>query len=472
MNFILALIAITYISICGFGLVKFILKDNIPFSIFGLVPLCFGAGLGALAILGNIIMISGYKISFITAYVPLFVLFAYALKNCKTAQKVYSGDLLGAIKKISWMEWLFIFIILFGIISVFIMSIAFPLHFWDSRAIWGTKAKMLFYSGTIFSSDFMDINRINAHFRYPLLFPISQATIYFVLGQADDWAVMLLIGLFFPLMIFFLYDLARIYLQDREKALMAAALLAVLPIFFRSEGPAYSGFADTPLAMLFCLSFGAALLWKKSKDFRMLLLCSFLSGILLLTKNEGINLVALNLFLLALPDKIIMNKRSILDLIKIIAIYTAIVAIIAAPWFYLSHAIPFESDINDIFQIKLSNIGSYIPRIMPVIMYSFKAFLGVQKNMLNQGFLWGGLWGLFIVTSLASILMRFSSGIHLFLVVLLNFLLISAGYVLMQITPENFMISNIFRIYLSISPVISLQIVSTLKELESDKAAK
>ena len=118
------------------------------------------------------------------------------------------------------------------------MSIAFPLHFWDSRAIWALKAKMLFSDGTIFSPNFLDPLRIQPHFRYPLLFPLAQAFIFFTLGLIDDWAIMLLIGLFFPLMCFLLFDLIRIATGQRLSGLLGAAMLAVLPVYYFCDGPA------------------------------------------------------------------------------------------------------------------------------------------------------------------------------------------------------------------------------------------
>jgi len=470
MNFFKAALVLIYISICGFGLVKLFLKDKIPFSLFGLVPLSFGAGLGVLAILCNLIILLGLRLSFASVYAPLSILFVYALFQMKLPadlrQKLSPAAMLKALGKLTWKEWIFIFVIVFGAFSVFLISVAFPLHFWDSRAIWGAKAKMLFYSRTVFSSDFMDVDRIHAHFRYPLLFPLSQAFLYLALGQADDWAVMLLIGLFFPFMISFLYDLARSYLQDREKALAAAALVSVLPVYFISDGPANSGYADTPLAMLYCLSFGMTLLWKKLKDTRLLLLSAFLSGILFLTKNEGINLIALNLFLVILPDNLSFNKEKVFDLLKKLAFYLAIIALIAAPWLILVNKIPNEVDVNDILQVNIKNLD--FSKLPMATSFSLRAFLGIQKNMMDNGyFLWGGLWLVFALTAFAAASFRSLGGIQLSLVVLAFFIGNTLLYALIPGASEEFMVSNFFRIYLAISPVVALQVASTLKFIEN-----
>jgi hypothetical protein len=471
MNFIIAGLSIIYITICGFGLIKLLLKDNIPFSLFGLIPLCFGAGLGVLSILCNLIMLIGMRLSFFSVYAPLFILFVYAITQIKFRIKVDQAALLKTIKGISWMEWILIFVTVFGVLSILMMSVTFPVHFWDSRAIWATKAKMLFYSGTVNSSDFMDITRVHPHFRYPLLFPEAQNFLYLAMGQADDWAVMMLIGLFFPMMVSFLFDLTRIYLDDREKALIAASMLALLPVFFMSEGPAHSGFADTPLAMLYILSFGITLLWKRNRDFSFLIFSAFLSAILLLTKNEGINLVLLNMFLIALPEKISFNKERIIDLLKAMIVFLAIITLIYAPWLILTRNMAVDRDVNDIFQlIKAGKIDISLAKSASTMIFSIKTYLGLLKNQLNYGFMWGGLWLIFAVTAIISILKRSTVSVHLLLIVLLNYCAIIMGFVIIPITSEGFMQSNFYRLNFAISPVVVLQIIFTLKALESEKS--
>ncbi|MDD5593270.1 MAG: glycosyltransferase family 39 protein [Candidatus Margulisbacteria bacterium] len=468
MNFLIAGAAIIYISICGFGLVKLILKDNIPFSLFGLVPLCFGAGLGSLAVLSNLIMLAGLKLSFLTLAAPLFVLFIYALTHFKIRSEFRVSRLIGTLKGFSRQEKFFVLVIVLGVLGVMILSLIFPMNYWDSRAIWGTKAKMLFYDGTVFSSGFMDIQRVQAHFRYPLLFPVAQAFIYFSLGQADDWAIMLFIGLFFPLLLSFLFDLARLYLRDREKALAAAALLAVLPVFFVSDGAAHSGYADTPLALLYCLSFGLTLLWKKNRQLSFLILSAFLSGLLLLTKNEGIILLLLNLGLILWPEKFTLNglSRNLPNIIRGTLIYSAILLIVIVPWALLVRHLANDLDVNGLLSLNVNNLAGAWPKLPGIISYTTRAFIGLEKNVLGMTFSWAGLWLIFLVMSIISIIYRFSKCLQLSAVVLADFIMITAMFALMQIKTEAYMLGSISRIYLPITSVVALQIVSTLKTLE------
>ncbi len=467
MSFLIAGTAIVFLVFCGFGLVKIILRDNIPFSLFGLIPLSFGAGLGLLAFMVNSLMALGLRMSFWTIFAPLFLLFAYALTQLKVNYKFMPERISEAAKGFSLREWLFIFVIVFGVLSVFVLSITFPLHFWDSRAIWGTKAKMLYYGGTVLSPNFMDTSRINPGIRYPLLFPISQACIYFAIGHVDDWAVMMLIGLFFAMLVSFLYDSARLYLQDREKGLAAAAMISVLPVFFMSDGPAYSGYCDTPLATLFCFAFGTTLLWKKLRGLPLLVLSAFLTGILFLTKNEGSNLVAIIIFLIAMPDGIRISKEAVLDYIRSMLIFLAIIALVILPWVLVMGRLPSGGSVADVSAINLKNLLNNLSKIPVVLGFTAKALMGIQANMMKQYFLWGILWAIFAVTSLTSLFLRLWNCIYLTLAVFLYMIFISAIYIILpwEIS-AGAMIGNFFRLYLAVNPLVIMQIVSTLKGSE------
>jgi len=471
MNFIIAGLSIIYITICGFGLIKLLLKDNIPFSLFGLIPLSFGAGLGEIVILGNLLMFTGLRLSFWTLYMPLFILFAYALHQLKIKRIFRLAEAFEFVKGFTWMEWIFILVIVFGVSSAFLMSVTFPLHFWDSRAIWGAMSKMLFFDGTVHSSFFMDPSRINAHFQYPLLFPMAQAFIYFALGQADDWAIMVLIGIIFPMLVLFLFDLARIYINDREKALAAAAMMAVLPVFFMSEGPVTSGFADPPLAMLYCLSLGITLLWKRNKYLGYLMLSAFLSGILMLTKNEGVNMILLNMILIALPDGLNLKNLRIKEAIMNIMIFASIVMLILAPWFMLIRTLPAIEGLN-ILSINFANLLKNIEGIPFILNGTVNEFIGLQKNMMGQQFIWCILWAIFIFTSIISLIFRLADAMILSLITIAYVLITILQWIILPAGTGTWLIdeaiNHISRQYQGINAIVVLQIASTLKHLGSD----
>ena len=217
MSFVIAAGVLVFITLSGYGLIRTFVKDDLPFSAFGIIPLSFGAGLAAIAVLGDLIMLCGLRLSFFTMYAPMLFLFVFGLSRIDAAKAFDLKSFTAKLNGLSKTEWMLIFVIAFSIITLVVLCFIFPLSFWDSRAIWGTKAKMLFYSRTVFSSDFMDPFRLNPHPRYPLLFPMSESFVYFAIGTPDDYAIMVLIAAFFPMLLSFLFDLARVLTRDRLK---------------------------------------------------------------------------------------------------------------------------------------------------------------------------------------------------------------------------------------------------------------
>ncbi|MEW6743612.1 MAG: hypothetical protein AB1486_12725 [Planctomycetota bacterium] len=159
MNFVLVGIALVLVGLCGFRVLRWILGARLPFSVFGLVPLSFGVGIGTLAILGHLTLLTGLHLPW--AYAPFLALSLGGVWALRGARPTPSG----ALKVTGW-GWFFLAAILFGVVLIVVLSVAFPLHHYDARALWGTKAKMLFYSGTLSSPDFTDPLRAHPHVRY------------------------------------------------------------------------------------------------------------------------------------------------------------------------------------------------------------------------------------------------------------------------------------------------------------------
>jgi len=419
MNFVTAIFVILYVSLAGYGLLKLVLKGERPFSILGEIPIAFVLGFGVLGWWGNFVMLLRLKLSFGLSALPLLPPFIYAIyeivKSFKAANKPDWRTILAKAKKIGALNYFFLAVILFAIISVVLMSLVFPLHFWDSRAIWGLKAKMLFGDGTVFSSNFIDPDRIQPHFRYPLLFPLAQVFIYQALGAMDDWAVMVLVALFFPLTLIFLFDLLRLASRSLDKAAFGAAVLAVLPLYYFTDGPAHSGYADIPLGLFFLVSFGCLYLWQINRNQKLLLLGVVLSGFLPLVKNEGALLMLLNLFWLILPN----NVKEWGDYFRRLIIFGLIVGILIAPWILLRNNIPDVQDERYLAHLKVGEMIGNLGRVPGIANFYFRAFLGLQTSFSGVGFLWGGLWGLFCLAGVKCFLERNLIDIKTWLSVLL-----------------------------------------------------
>ncbi|MEW6744406.1 MAG: hypothetical protein AB1486_16760 [Planctomycetota bacterium] len=456
MSFVYAGLALVVIGLAGFGLLRCILGGRMTLSLFGLIPLSFGVGLGALALLGNLTLLVGLRLPW--AYAPFLALALGGVLGLRGA----TLDRVGMMR-VSGAGWVFVAAILFGAASVLILSLASPLHAFDARAIWATKAKMLFYSGTLSSPDFTDPLRLHPHTRYPLLFPMSEAFLFWLIGGPDDWAVMPLIGLFFPLLLFFSFEMMRLRCVDINNALAAPALVAVLPALYSSDGPPYSGYADTPLAMLCCLAFGTTLRWRETRDGRMLVLAAFLSGLLPLTKNEGLWLAGLNLLLAILPGRASSPapwtvRRTAASVASCLAPLIAILL----PWFLLRSALLLDQDPNDPFLLSSSSLLEAHHRLPTVLEFCSKALTGLQPTISSDHFAWGLFWVLFAIAALIAARLRHTDALLLAGVVLVYFMLLAAAYcVIPTHTPESFMTKNFFRLCFPIVTVAAFQIALT-----------
>lgn len=463
MNFVTAIFVILYVSLAGYGLLKLVLRGERPFSILGEIPIAFVLGFGVLGWWGNFIMLLRLKLSFGLSALPLLPPFVYAIyeivKSFKAADKPDWRMILAKGKKIGALNYFFLAVIVFAIVSVVLMSLIFPLHFWDSRAIWGLKAKMLFGDGTVFSINFLDPDRIQPHFRYPLLFPLAQVFIYQALGAIDDWAVMALVALFFPLTLIFLFDLLRLAFRSFDKAAFGAAVLAVLPLYYFIDGPAHSGYADVPLGLFFLVSFGCLYLWQINRTQQSLgtqklfLLGVILSGFLPLVKNEGALVMLLNLFWLVWPE----DMKNWGGYFKRIIVFGLIVAAIFLPWVLLRNNIPDVQDERYLDHLRVNEMITNLNRLPAIANFYFRAFLGLQTSLLGVGFLWGGLWGLFFLAGVKCFLERNLINIRIFLSVLLFCFLMGVIFLVAPVEGKfdtSGMVGNFFRVMVSITPLL------------------
>lgn len=451
MNALFAVISILYFICSGFGAFSLITtKREKIFSCWGIIPIAFALGYGLLAVLVNIFFLFGVKLSFFAIYAAFLPLFFIGLYNIH----IDFPNFLLSSRKIGPFGALLVFIIVFIAISVLLMSIVFPVHFWDSRAIWALKGKMLFHDATVHSPNFTDINRVHPHFGYPLLFPMAQASIYFAISNIDDWAIMPLIGLFFPLILSLFYDIQRILFIDRSKALFGTAVLSVTPLFFMIDGPVHSGYADTPLALFFLAGFVVLLVQKITGRLDLLVLGSVLAGFLPLVKNEGISLLFINLFLMLLPSFDENIKYSMADSLKRFFIVLAICFIIIAPWSHIASNLP-KDDEQYLSHFKINEVIRNLNKIPEISKFMVNAFVGIQPDIMGRYFEWGILWIVFVLAGLNAYYLKNRLGISLFLIIILFCLFMGFIYVIAPGKPQD-MIANFFRVMLPMTPILVL----------------
>lgn len=180
-----------------------------------------------------------------------------------------------------------------------------PQRFWDERAIFAIKGKVLFLDGTVQSASLAHPDFVHGHPRYPLLLPLAEAHVYELLGGIDDrWSKSVVPVLFAGLALTFAGVLNRHF--GRGYGWLFALLLVTTPVLFPYELGVLSAQADAPVA---CLHGAAALfLWdllrgeqrgdgaagsiqgerSSTARLRASILIGFLAASAAFTKDEGI----------------------------------------------------------------------------------------------------------------------------------------------------------------------------------------
>jgi hypothetical protein len=129
-------------------------------------------------------------------------------------------------------------------------SIAEPMWATDFLAIWGLKAKTIFLSASIPDRLFHDSFTFWSHPEYPLLLPLSLASLATIVGKFDDQALAILYPAVEAATLFLLFGHLR-----RRVSFPAGATAAVLAAFcFPLYRAANAGTAEVPLAFALVLA--------------------------------------------------------------------------------------------------------------------------------------------------------------------------------------------------------------------------
>ena len=186
-----------------------------------------------------------------------------------------------------------------------VQSLMTPLRLWDERAHFSIKASVMFEDRSIRSADLAERDFVQGHPRYPLLIPLAQVHLYYLLGEINDRLAKVYFPLLFAGLVLTTVGVLMRHLTA-ARAWLWGMLLATVPALMPNEYGFLCGQADAPVA---CFH-GVAVLyaWDVLERLRRdgvlslssLIISGLSSGLTVFTKDEGIAYLIIDMAALAL----------------------------------------------------------------------------------------------------------------------------------------------------------------------------
>lgn len=349
-----------------------------------------------------------------------------------------------------------ILLIMFGIVTA--QSLTMPLYDIDAYALWGLKAKALYYEGLIDGGLFFQLPLSYSHLNYPLLVPFLLTGVYASIGQVHDIIGKIICPFIYIGMVGFIFSSLRWKLQ-RVPALLLTVMFMSMPALIRWVG---AGTADFAVAAFHAMSVFYLVKFIKEEKSADLILATITTFFCAFVKNEGIALVALNIavfgtFYVLFPFS--------LKKLKIAGAFALSIGLLMLPWFFWAHDIPrtHENYPQRIFDIL--NVEN-LQRIKEVLGYF--SGLKVQGHQAS-GFLniprWGLLW---IILPIAALVHRAPCKqryvLAMWSLLILQIALYFYVFLISPWDPKSLADMALERIFLQASPLAIYLIAFHLKE--------
>ncbi len=365
---------------------------------------------------------------------PFMRNFQQRIKKNRTISKIlnfHKPNYLNTIQKISLLIAIIAVLISFAII---ILNTVFtPLWDIDSFALWGIKSKAIFFTSLNKNAYFHRVGYGFSHLEYPLLVPLLNAGTYICVGETSQTLGKLL---YIPLFISFSILLYHSALE-RLSSIIAfgfAAILLSSPAILQWSAV---GTADIYMAIFYAMTLFFSISYLETKNKFHFLLAIFADVFMVFTKNEGIPIAIINIFLLfAFTFQTnLTTKQKLTMIFSVLSVISLLI-----PWFLWSEDIPriHENYPQQITKILNPENLSRIPRIALAFMSQGGDF-----------FRWGIFWFILIASLLFPA--KRSAFLFVFISLFANFALYFVIFVISPWDVNYLSISALERLLLHLS---------------------
>ncbi len=352
----------------GFLAVGAILKSE-PVHFFERFALSYGAGLGLLSFIMFLFSLTGLRFSVFTISVCLIAsMILFFRANSKNVGFNLNSDLLT--RKISFYEIIFFVFVILMFLHVLLSSLALPLDYWDSWAIYGFKAKAIYFTKTVPIDFFSDHTKAYANLDYPLLLPLVESWIYMAISSWNDQIVKIIFPLYFLSFVIVFYFSLRCF-AAKKFSMFFTLLLLTIPYFTENVSFALSDFI-----FMFYYFVGLIFLVRGYTlgNIRFFYLSALFSGLAAWTKNEG-TVVCLFNILLALWLMKSTSKKFDARLIKSFLIYIFLSLLFIVPWLSFKIALNLSNWAFNERNLNYAYVVSNFDRLPIIIGWIFKTML-------------------------------------------------------------------------------------------------
>lgn len=291
------------------------------------------------------------------------------------------------------------------VVMAFLQTALTPQKFWDERAIFAIKAKVLFEDGSIFSSALHNPEFVQYHPKYPLMLPLIEQHVYALIGSASDrWSKIWFPLLYTGLVLLFSGACSRRF--GAPWGWVCGLLLATVPVLMPDEYGFLCAQADAAVA---CFHGAAVLcLWdamnsasSRTRSIRMLL-GGFFASCAAFTKDEGIAFLVIDVLSWGLAifvgiaflyfrtrnhagaaTKLRVNEHK-LNAIRLL-IFMGTAGALLVPWFAHRRHLPNTTEMNYTGRISLS----FLYTRLNTLEWSFPH---LASRMFGEWRVWGLQW--------------------------------------------------------------------------------
>jgi hypothetical protein len=291
---ILALLGVIILEAIGAAVLTLLCSDLKRLPLTAKLGLSYGLGLITLTVSLFIVSWCGQKPALWLGLLEMLALWACAFAFRREQLTAWRPQKNGNPRpaQSSWMRLLNFSLAAFivGIcVVVSVVSLLEPLVEWDVIAIWGLKAKVLFFEPVAHTGYFTDVTKAFSHADYPVLWPMAMAWVWSCGGGVDWETVKILSVALLGAYAAAFYGILR-RRHDRCSALLFTAVLMGLP-FLLSQTERLS--SDAAMSFFAMTAFACLYFWLGSEHEDDLRLAGFLAAGILFTKKEGMGLFAI-----------------------------------------------------------------------------------------------------------------------------------------------------------------------------------